>query len=106
MKYIINILITLFLLCSLTLFSQDKWEKEKGLLDLKEEITYWNKDSSTIRSIGYFNGMSFSGLGQRIGIWKFYNENGNIEEISNFYMGKKHGRTIEYYPQGKVKLEA
>ena len=97
-------LISLFI--SFTSLGQENLNTIKGLLKLNEEVTYWDKDSNTIRSIGHFNSTSFSGLGKRVGIWKFYDKNGNIEEITNYYIGKKHGPSNYFYPSGKKKFEA
>ena len=100
---------TFLLLCFLgnsTFFSQDQWKREKGLLKAKEEITYWDLDSTTIRSVGYYNNTSFTSVGQRVGEWKFFNKNGNIQEVTRYYMGLKHGRSVFFYENGKLKIQA
>ena len=87
-------------------FAQDDWQREKGLLKIKEEVTFWDKDSVVIRSSGHYNKMGFSGIGQRVGEWKFYNKQGNLEEVTRYYMGLKHGQSVFFHENGKIKIQA
>ena len=87
-------------------FAQDDWQREKGLLKIKEEVTFWDKDSVVLRSSGYYNKMGFSGIGQRVGEWKFYNRQGNLEEVTRYYMGLKHGQSVFFHENGKIKIQA
>ena len=93
-------------LYSSSFFSQGQWIEEKGQIKTKKEITYWDLDSTKVRSIGFYNNNSFNSVGQRVGEWKFYNKDGIIEEITRYYMGLKHGRSIFYYSNGKPKIKA
>ena len=86
--------------------AQDDWKREKGLLKIKEEVTYWGKDSAIIRSAGHYNKMGFSGIGQRVGEWKFYNDQGNLEEVTHYYMGLKHGQSVFFHTNGKIKIHS
>ena len=86
--------------------AQDNWQREKGLLKIKEEITYWDKDSTILRSAGHYNKMGFSAVGQRVGEWKFYNNEGNLEEVTRYYMGLKHGQSVFFHANGKIKIHA
>ena len=98
-------LLILIFFCS-SGYSQDDWQREKGLIKAKQETTYWDKDSLTIRSVGYYNNSGFSNVGQRVGEWKFYDKDGNLEEVTRYYMGLKHGQTVFFHKNGRIKIQA
>ena len=98
------ILFIFFFLNSIS--AQDEWQREKGLLKIKEEVTFWDKDSTIIRSAGHYNKMGFSSIGQRVGEWKFYNNEGDLEEVTRYYMGLKHGQSVYFHKNGKIKIHA
>jgi antitoxin component YwqK of YwqJK toxin-antitoxin module len=86
--------------------SAQEWTNQKGLINNTKITTYWSADSSVIRSTGYYNNLSFGSVGQRIGTWKYFDEKGNIEEVSTYYMNKKHGINLHFYSNGRQKFEA
>jgi len=104
MKIKSTILLTFLIISSYCAQAQD-WTKEKGLLKNTKITTYWSADSTVIRSTGYYNNLSFGSVGQRIGTWKYFYENGNIEEIATYFMNKKHGINLHFYSNGKQKFE-
>ena len=100
---------TLIFILALHFFSFEFICQEKnnftGLLELKKEVTYWDKDNTRKRSEGHIQANGFTGVGDRFGKWKFYYKDGSFEEISNYYAGKYNGQVIQYYPNQKKKFE-
>lgn len=76
-----------------------------GLLELKKEKTYWDRDSTKLRSEGYLQATGFGGVGDKFGKWKYYYENGQMEEIAHYYEGKYNGSVRQFYNNGKLKME-
>lgn len=95
--------ITLLLLISLNGKGQTT---EDGLLKVKKEITYWDLDSTKIRSVGFYNTTGFSHIGERVGKWSFFDKNGKIEEVTYYWEGFKHGPSTIYYPNSNKEIEA
>ncbi len=83
------------------LYSQDN----SGLLKNDEIITYWNRDKKQIRSIGRYKTFGAARIGSKIGTWKYYYPNGNIQEISEYYDGQLNGKFSSYYANGKIKVK-
>ena len=67
---------TLIFILALHFFSFEFICQEKnnftGLLELKKEVTYWDKDNTRKRSEGHIQANGFTGVGDRFGKWKFY----------------------------------
>lgn len=43
--------------------------------------------------------------GDRVGLWKWYDELGNVESETNFHLSRKHGSGAEYHPNGQVSYK-
>ena len=53
--------------------------------------------------------MSSSGflvMGKWMGVWNFWDNNGNIEGISNWSKDLKHGKWTAFYNSGQIKQES
>jgi hypothetical protein len=94
----VSIILLLYIVFVPFSFAQKKEnDPTKGLLELKLEKTYWDKEQKKLRSEGYMNVAGFDAIGQRYGKWKFYYKNGNLEEVSEYYAGKLNGQITQYY---------
>lgn len=98
-----GIFIVIAVLFSGVLFAQPG--NSKGLLELQEEKTYWDRDSTKLRSEGYLQVTGVRGVGEKFGKWKYYYENGQMEEIANYYKGRYNGSVRQFYDNGKLKME-
>jgi antitoxin component YwqK of YwqJK toxin-antitoxin module len=85
--------------------AQKKNDPTKGLLELRLEKTYWDKEQKKLRSEGYLNVMGFEAIGQQYGVWKYYYKNGKLEEVSEYYAGRLNGKVTQYYENGKKRFE-
>lgn len=66
---------------------------------VQDFIDYYDKGQKHKRSEGKFvNGFED-------GEWKFWHENGNIKEISNYRNGKRHGKVTIFYENGSRQNE-
>lgn len=73
----------------------------------KLETTYWDKKKKVVRSTGYINNNQFmSYYGVKEGLWKFYHENGNLQEISYFNRGVYVNKSEQYYSSGKIMIKS
>ena len=71
------------------------------------EKTYWDKEKTTVRSVGYVNNNPYlSYFGSKEGEWKFYHKNGNIQEISYFNHGVYVNESKQFYPSGKKMIHS
>ena len=50
-----------------------------GLLGKEKVLTYWDFDSTQVRSEGYLNNKGWNDIGSKQGRWTFYYKNGNKE---------------------------
>ena len=80
-------------------------QENNGLLKKEEIITYWNKEKKQIRSIGKYKTFGAARIGSKIGTWKHYYPNGNVQEIGEYYDGQLNGEFISYYANGKTKIK-
>jgi len=39
------------------------------------------------------------------GLWKYYDEDGNLSEESHYRKGKLHGKVLQYFPNGSIMAE-
>ncbi len=100
----LKFLIFLFIHCfTLSLFGQNEQDFSKGGLERKKVTTYWDRDSITIRSSGYYNVSGFSGVGQKTGRWNYWYKDGTIEETAMYVNGKYHGEVKQFHRNGKPK---
>ena len=49
----------------------------EGLLKIEKVKTYWDKDSTLVRSIGFYNKSGYGSVGERTGLWRFWTKNGS-----------------------------
>ena len=90
----------LLLLVASTSFSQK-------VVPYELEKTYWDEGKTTLRSIGYINNNPYlSYFGSKEGEWKFYHENGKIQEISYFNQGVYVNESMQFYPSGKKMIQS
>jgi uncharacterized protein len=71
----------------------------------KPVINYWDFEKTKILSEGsYF--VDFRGVStEKHGVWKYYDKNGNLEEIQNYYRNKLHGAVLQFYGKDRPKSE-
>ena len=77
----------------------------EGLLKIEKVKTYWDKDSTIVRSLGFYNKSGYGSVGERTGLWRFWTKKGVIEETVFYWMGFRHGKTQQFYPNGKLLAE-
>jgi|GEM_PF-823223 len=82
-------------------YAQKKEDFSTGGLEKKLVTTYWDKDSTRMRSRGYYNVSGFSDLGQKTGKWTYWYYNGEVSESSTYVNGKYHGKLTQLYENGK-----
>ena len=97
------IILFLFIIISIFSFGQDAKDLMQGGLKRKQVTNYWDRDSTMIRSRGFYNVSGFSGIGQKTGKWTTWYKNGEVEQSSSYVNGKLHGKVTQLYPTGKVK---
>ncbi|MFT7613510.1 MAG: antitoxin component YwqK of YwqJK toxin-antitoxin module [Parvicellaceae bacterium] len=104
MKYFFGIIFTFSVAFA---FAQPKGYSNSidGLLSANKIITYWDFDSTIVRSVGYVNNKGWNDIGAKQGRWTFYYENGNKEEVANYDRGYLNGRVSRYYENGKVQQD-
>ena len=79
----------LLLICIVSLSSLAHGQNEEysssinGLLGKEKVLTYWDFDSTQVRSAGYLNNKGWNDIGSKQGRWTFYYKNGNKEWIIN-----------------------
>jgi uncharacterized protein len=71
----------------------------------KPVVVYWDFEKIKILSEGcYF--VDFRGpSAEKHGVWKYYDKNGNLEEVHNYYRNKLHGAVWQYHGKDKPKTE-
>ncbi len=83
-------------------------EAQKKPVDNVEKqlvVYYYDYDSTKVRGRGYVSGSGFSDLGKKLGEWRFFYENGKVEEVANYVRGYLHGKVTQYYQNGNKKNE-
>ncbi len=97
--YIITILVTVLSIST----SVSQTMNKRGI---KKETTYYDADKTKKQSEGYvIDNEYYSFNGQKWGKWTYWYENGNLQEISHYYLGKLDGIVQQFYPSGKIKTE-
>ena len=102
MKLFSHILNITLLILSVVSLAQKDVDYTKGGLMRKQVTNYWDRDSTMVRSRGYFNVSGFSNVGQKTGRWTYWYKNGEVEESSIYVNGKYHGKVTQLYPNGKT----
>lgn len=65
---------------------------------------YWDAENKKIQATGsYFTSEIFPSTTEKHGKWLFYSYTGILEEESNFYRNRMHGKQTIYFPDKKVK---
>ena len=68
---------------------------------------FWDAENKKIQATGsYFTSETFPNTTEKHGKWLFYSYMGELEEESNFYRNRIHGKQIIYFPSKKVKSSA
>ena len=52
----------------------------EGLLKIEKVKTYWDKDSTIVRSLGFYNKSGYGSVGERTGLWRFWTKKGVVEK--------------------------
>ena len=76
-----------------------------GLLGKEKVLTYWDFDSTQVRSEGYLNNKGWNDIGSKQGRWTFYYKNGNKEEIAIYDRGYLNGKVTRFYENGKIQQD-
>jgi len=74
-----------------------------GLLSTKSVQTYWDYDSTMLRSEGRVNSKGWNDIGTKQGRWVFYYKNGKKEEVAHFDRGQLNGKVTRYYENGNLQ---
>jgi antitoxin component YwqK of YwqJK toxin-antitoxin module len=97
MKYLVYLFIILF---PLSIFAQ-KVQSEN--LSPKVRL-YWDAENRKLQATGsYFTSEVFPNTTEKHGKWLFYSYMGVLEEETNFYKNRIHGKQTIYFPDKKVK---
>lgn len=65
---------------------------------------YWDAENKKIQATGsYFTSEIFPTTSEKHGKWLFYSYNGILEEESNFFRNRMHGKQTLYFPDKKIK---
>ena len=59
----------------------------RKVLKIEKVKTYWDKDSTLVRSLGFYNKSGYGSVGERTGLWRFWTKKGIIEETVFYWMG-------------------
>ena len=65
---------------------------------------YWDAENKKLQATGsYFTNDIFPNTTDKHGKWLFYSYKGILEEESNFYRNRLHGKQTLYFPDKKIK---
>ena len=79
---------------------------------LKENLSpkvrlYWDVNKKHLQATGsYFTSEVVPNTTEKHGKWTFYTYDGIMEEESNYYRDRLHGKRVFYYPNKKIKEES
>ncbi len=99
--------IALFILFFLptVVLAQPKVQVLKENLSPKMRV-FWDKEKKHLQGTGsYFVSQIVRNSTEKHGKWQFFSFNGDLEEESNFYRNRLHGKQILYYPNKKMKQQ-
>jgi antitoxin component YwqK of YwqJK toxin-antitoxin module len=96
------------LFCFIIIFASLGWSHSQEILKenlSKPVMEYWDFEKTKVLSEGsYF--VDFRGISsEKHGVWKYYDKNGNLEEIQNYYRNKLHGAVWQFYGKDRPKSE-
>ena len=103
MKLVSLIAFLVIHLLVINFYAQTDKDFTKGGLERTLVTTFWDRDSTMLRSRGHYNVSGFSGVGQKTGRWTYWYKNGAVEESSIYVNGKYHGKVTQLYPNEKIK---
>ena len=102
MKYILGL--CLMGLAGISFGQEDGYSNTiTGLLGVEKVRTYWDMDSTILRSEGYVNSKGWNDIGTKQGRWIFYYQNGKKQEIANYDRGQLNGKVSRFYENGKLQ---
>ena len=68
---------------------------------------YWDANNKHLQDTGsYFTSEATPNTTEKHGKWTFYTYDGIMEEESNYYRDRLHGKRVFYYPNKKIKEES
>jgi antitoxin component YwqK of YwqJK toxin-antitoxin module len=68
---------------------------------------FWDAENKKIQATGsYYTSEIFPNTTEKHGKWLFYSYTGILEEESNFYRNRMHGKQTLYFPDKKIKSTA
>ena len=90
---------TLFLLTILMTFSSYGQKKKPKMVK-----NFWDFNKSQIRSQGYVYADDFYGeTTLEHGEWRYWDRQGRMEEVRNYFKGQLNGEVISFYAGGQAK---
>ena len=94
----------IFVLFLQTLSVSIIYSQNNGLLKNETITTYWGSNEKQVRSVGTYQTSGYSNIGAKTGKWIHFYKNGNLQEESNYFLGRLNGEYKSYYLNGKLKF--
>ena len=92
-----GLLLAIFLITLPVAFGQKKPKH-------KLHIEFWDFEKTQVREKGFYWADEFYGeTNDKHGKWEYWDRQGRLEEVHNYWKGTLHGSVVSYYPNGKKK---
>ena len=69
----------------------------------EKQYFYYDFNKTKIESEGYYYVDDLGATSLRHGRWKFYNRQGDVQEVRNYFKNELHGETQVYFSNGRKK---